>query len=164
MATRVGTMTAEEAPLKEPVEDVAPPAPEEMKVEDVVPEEDIVAADPNEEIFPGGPKWAQIEAWKKEFGDVYVTSFSTESHVVWRTLTRFEYKRLVKSMEMSLSTGQVTQAEANFNNEELMCEMCVLFPPMTKVEMTGDQAGKASIISQEIMEASGFVALDVRQL
>lgn len=164
MAARKGVMnTLEEEGTEAAVTPEAPTTPAPAPIPDP-PEVLDGDLDPNEEIFPGGPKWKQVNAWKEEHGDVYVTSFSPESHHIWRTLTRFEYKRLVKNMEMSLSTGQVTQAEANFNNEELMCEICVLFPPMTKAQMSGDQAGIASIISQEIMEASGFVAMDVRQL
>lgn len=143
---------------------VEPPAVEE----EVTAQEPLIADepedDPKAELFPGGPTWGQISEWKKEYGDVYVTSFTPENHTVWRTLTRFEYKRLVKNLEMSITAGQVTQSEANFNNEELMCELCVLYPKMSKSDMSTDMAGVASIISQEIMEASGFVALDVRAL
>lgn len=156
----MATDTLEDPTVVEPPKPA--PTPEPEPTPPVV--ENDEAVDLNEAVFPGGPSWATIEEWKGQFGDVYITSFTADSHVVWRTLTRFEYKRLIKNMEQAISTGQVTQAEANFNNEELMCEMCCLFPKMTKAEMSGEQAGIASIISQEIMEASGFVAQDVRQL
>jgi len=154
MEKRTGVMDTPDVTKDEPVV-------EEEVEESLIPDD---PGDPKEELFPGGPTWGQVAEWKKEFGDIYVTSFTPENHMVWRTLTRFEYKRLVKNMEMAITAGQVTQSEANFNNEELMCEICVLHPKMTKAEMSTDMAGIASIISQEIMEASGFVALDVRSL
>lgn len=163
MVERKGVMVTDSLEEEVAPEEVEiPPKPAPPTAPPVI--EDDEDNDPDVEVVPGGPTWGQIDVWKKEFGDIYITSFTPESHAVWRTLTRFEYKRLVKNMEMSISTGQVTQSDANFNNEEAMCEMCVLYPKVSKVEMSGDLAGKASILSQEIMEASGFVALDVRQL
>jgi hypothetical protein len=157
MANRTGAMVEEDVPKEEEeaVEALPPPAVE-------VPPDDV--RDPKSPMFEDGPTWGEVEAWKKQFGDIYVTTFTPDQHVIWRTVTRFEYKRLVKNMEMAVSTGQVTQSEANFNNEELLCEICVLFPKTARAEMASDMAGIASIISQEVMEASGFVALDVQQL
>ena len=157
---RIGVMEGpeveEEVPVAEPEvaeEQPAPPTPEELG-----------EPAPTDELWPGGPTFAQIEEWKAQHGDVYVTSVTPDDHYVWRTITRFEYRRLVKNLEQSISTGQVTQAEANMNNEESITEMCVLFPPVTRAQLSGEMAGLSSIISQEVMEASGFVALEIRQL
>jgi hypothetical protein len=105
-----------------------------------------------------------IKAWKELHGDVYVTSLTFEKHVVWRTLARSEYKQLVKKMEQLVQAGQLSTAEANLWNEEAITEICLLFPDYTKVSMADDMAGIPSLLSQEILEASGFVALEVRQL
>lgn len=120
--------------------------------------------DPITPLFENGPTVGEIIEWKKVHGSVYVTSFDIDQHYVWRPITRFEYRRLVKQMEQAIASNQVTQAEANMNNEEAMCELCILWPKLPRSEMAGEMAGVASIISQEIMEASAFVALDVRQL
>lgn len=141
---------------------------EEQKQEDSLEnEEDSLSLedlDPITPLFDNGPTVGEIIEWKKMHGNVYVTSFDLDQHYVWRPITRFEYRRLVKQMEQAIASNQVTQAEANMNNEEAMCELCILWPKLPRSEMSGEMAGVASIISQEIMEASAFVALDVRQL
>lgn len=115
-------------------------------------------------IFDNGPTAGQVKEWKKQHGEVYVTSISFDKHVVWRVLSRLEYKNLVKKMESLMQAGQLTNAEANMWNEEAIAEMCILFPSYDKKALTGDMAGLPSLISQEVLEASGFVALEVRQL
>lgn len=115
-------------------------------------------------IFDNGPNAGQIKAWKKQYGEVYVTSISFDKHIVWRVLSRIEYKQLVKKMETLMQAGQLSNAEANMWNEEAISELCILFPSYDKQALTGDMAGLPSLISQEVLEASGFVALEVRQL
>ena len=115
-------------------------------------------------IFDNGPTAGQIKAWKKEYGEVYVTSVSFDKHIVWRVLSRIEYKQLVKKMEQMMQAGQISSAEANMWNEEAIAELCILFPSYDKRALTEEMAGLPSLISQEVLEASGFVALEVRQL
>lgn len=121
---------------------------------------------PNDVIWDGGPTVATVEGWKEQHGagNIYVTAITPEVNVVWRTLTRFEYRRLVKSLEQSVATGTISQAEANLNNEEQVTELCVLYPTLNRQTMSGELAGLPSLISQEVMQASGFEALEVRQL
>lgn len=120
--------------------------------------------DDNEEIWDGGPTAGQIKQWKSMFGDVYVTSITFDKHIVWRTLNRNEYKQLVKKMEQLVQAGQMSTAEANLWNEEAITEICLLFPAYDKIALSNEMAGLPSLLSQEILEASGFVALEVRQL
>lgn len=120
--------------------------------------------DPNEELWPGGPTASRIIAWKEEHGDVYVTSITMDQHIVWRTMNRFEYKNHVKNIEKLGQNGQISQADVSMLNEELIAEMCILFPKFDRSQLNGELAGVPSIIAQEVMEASGFVALEVRQL
>lgn len=139
----------------------APDADEEEDDDDYVGVEDM--AD-DEELYPGGPLGRELKEWKNRFGEIYVTSFDADLHVVWRTLNRFEYRNLVQSLEQSIASGAVSQAVANLNNEEAICERCVLHPQMSRTDTTSIPAGVASIISQEVMEASAFVPLEVRRL
>jgi len=120
--------------------------------------------DDDEQIWSGGPNAGQIKQWKSLHGDVYVTSITFEKHIVWRTLTRNEYRQLVKKMEQLVQAGQLTTAEANLWNEESITEICILFPSYDNASISADMAGLPSLLSQEILEASGFVALEVRQL
>lgn len=145
------------------VQDVAPDPP----VAEPVPPVDADVLDalaPTDQIWPGGPTKAQIDDWKNQFGSIYVTSVTPEDHIVWRTITRPEYRRLVKQLEQQAASGNVTQAEANLNNEEAIAELVILYPQYRRLDQTKQMAGVASLISQEAMEASGFNALEVRVL
>lgn len=128
--------------------------------------EDEEVQNPESEIWEGGPTYAMLQGWKDQFGSdsIFVTTLTDKLHVVWRTLTRFEYRRLVKNMEQAVNSGQLSQAEANLNNEEQVVEICALWPKFTRQQLAGELAGLPSIISQEVMEASAFVSLDVKQL
>lgn len=163
MATRTGK-------IKEPVSETAEPLveeeEEELVVDEVVEEEeewDSRKMPPDQEVWPGGPKFKQINAWKDQYGDIYVTSITPEKHVVWRTLNRFEYRRAVKQLEQLIASGMST-AEANLNNEEIIAEMCILFPKYSRASQAEEMAGIPYVISQQCMEASGFNSVEVRQL
>lgn len=149
--------------------DLSDPQPEEEETEEAVEntleeEWDSTKMDPEETLWDDGPNFGQINAWKEQYGDIYVTTVAPEKHYVWRTLTRFEYRRLVKNLEQSISTGQVSQSEANMNNEEQIAEMCVLFPKYERTAGAKELAGVASTIAQQVMEASAFTPVEVRQL
>lgn len=179
MATRKGNMENPDAPLIETVADAFNPGLEDnaeqvkaakaaaealAEQEELEEEYDSYKKDPNEEVWPGGPVFGMINEWKDTFGDIYVTSVTPEHHIVWRTLSRFEYRRLVKNLEQELATGATSQAEANLNNEESIAELCILYPPYSRKDAAGHLAGVASTISQQVMEASAFVSIEVRQL
>jgi len=145
----------------------------EVDSDDVISEEEMLNATgpktveelPDEElIWPGGPNAGMIKTWKQEHGDVYVTSLTFDKHIAWRTLTRLEYKSLVRKMEQLMEAGQLSSAEANLWNEEAIAEICCLWPAYDKQSISADLAGLPSLIAQEVLEASGFVALEVRQL
>ena len=160
--------TIEELNLEEVATTEAPSMIEEEQAEEEAEEDSspqsVEDLDDAEEIWDNGPTAGMIKAWKALHGDVYVTSLTFDKHVVWRTLARSEYKQLVKKMEQLVQAGQLSTAEANLWNEEAITEICLLFPDYTKVSMADDMAGIPSLLSQEILEASGFVALEVRQL
>lgn len=140
--------------VAEPVEEI--PVEEQSKsVEDL---------DDAQEIWEGGPTAGEIKRWKEVYGDIYVTSLSFDKHIVWRVLSRLEYKNLVKKMEQLVQAGQLSSAEANMWNEEAIAELCMLYPEYDRNNTAGVMAGVPSLISQEVLEASGFVALEVRQL
>jgi hypothetical protein len=120
--------------------------------------------DDAEELWENGPTAGDIKGWKNQYGEVYVTSISYDKHVVWRVLNRVEYKQIVKKMEQLVQAGQLTSAEANMWNEETIAELCMLYPEYNKKTAASIMAGVPSLIAQEVLEASGFVALEVRQL
>lgn len=168
MPQRKGTMgeTNPEVEAKEegPVEVVEEEAAEPVLDFGDEDEYDSRKMDPNDEVWPDGPNFGQINEWKDKFGDIYVTSVTPTEHVVWRTMTRFEYRRLIQNTEQALASGQMSQAIANLDNEDSIAELCILYPPYSRAEATGILGGVASTISQQVMEASGFSSLEVRQL
>jgi hypothetical protein len=115
-------------------------------------------------IWPNGPTAGMIKEWKQQFGDVYVTSITHNKHLVWRTLSRLEYKNLVRKMEQLVQAGQLSTAEAKLWNEKAIAEICCLYPAYDRQSIVADLAGLPLLIAQEVLEASGFVALEVRQL
>lgn len=157
-------------------EEVEPELAEEELTDLVDPEEYTLSKDfndqprtvedlePDEPLWEDGPTAGQIIEWKKQYGDVYVTSVTLDVNIVWRTLNRLEYKKHVKNMEQLSNSDQASQADISMINEELIAEMCILFPKFDRNQLVGELAGIPSIIAQEVMEASGFVALEVRQL
>lgn len=140
---------------------------DEVVVEEVNDDGEVaeLPIDPNEELWPDGPTMGQIDKWKEEFGEdsVYVTSLTPTQHVVWRTLSRPEYRESIKGVERAVAEGRVTQAEASLDNEEEITELCSLFPKYVRGEKN-TLAGLPSLISQQVTEASGFSALEVRLL
>ncbi len=115
-------------------------------------------------IWPNGPTAGMIKEWKQQFGDVYVTSITHNKHVVWRTLSRLEYKNLVRKMEQLIQAGQLSLAEAQFWNEETIAHICCLYPAYDRQSIVADLPTLPSLIAQEVLEASGFVLLEIRQL
>lgn len=103
--------------------------------------------DGDEVLFPEGPKMTKVEEWKSRFGAVYLTEFDEEVFL-WRTLTRKEYKDVMK----------VQQADTYYK-EERICDRCILWPEEYNfVKMTHGKAGVPSLISEQIMDKSGFTA------
>ncbi len=155
------------------VEEVEEAAPvEEEAVNPIAEREEeewsVDTAPDDEQLWtPDGPTAKQIRQWKKDYPacDFYVTSVTMEKHYLWRTLERDEYRDHVAAMEALADRGELSPAQATLYNEEVVTEMCVMYPEYRRGGRDGGGlAGVPSIISQEVMEASGFVAVEVRQL
>lgn len=148
------------------------PVEEESEVEEAEEEDEdeiwsVDTAPADEELWVDGPTAGQIRQWKLDYPecDLYVTSVTLEKHYLWRTLERNEYRDHIAAMEALADKGELSPAQATLYNEEVVTEMCVLFPQYRRGGRNGGGlAGVPSIISQEVMEASGFVAVEVRQL
>ena len=96
----------------------------------------------------GGPTRKEIEGWKSKFnGNVYFLSFDTGIHI-FRSLTRSEYREIIRSSKLT-----------SLDREEAIASKCVLFPYDFSIESMDDKnAGEPSLLSETIMEKSGFVA------
>jgi hypothetical protein len=98
-------------------------------------------------IVQDGPTRQEVEEWKDKHGNVYFTPFEGEIYI-WRTLSRPEYREIIRNQEITM-----------MDREEIITEKCVLFPRNFTVESfaTG-RAGVPSLLSEMIMDKSGFVA------
>ncbi|EAO57412.1 hypothetical protein bthur0014_60200 [Bacillus thuringiensis IBL 4222] len=110
-------------------------------------EDDVSKAE--QEIFPGGPTYNELEKWKSMYaGEVYYTEFDEENQFVWRPIKRKEYKDIAK----------IPNAD-NFYKEERICEKAVLFPANYGfMNMTNGKAGIPTLLHEMVLEKSGFVA------
>ncbi len=97
------------------------------------------------EIFPGGPLQSEVNGWKKQFGKVYATEIEDDTYL-WRPLSRFEYKEVMNVP----NTNELSR-------EEMICEICVIFPyEYTYESMINQPGGVPSMIAEQIMQKSGF--------
>jgi hypothetical protein len=164
-ASEIEQMRAEGA-MVYPKQDEEETSEKDQDPVDAAQEESVALEDldPEEYLWPDGPQVKHVLTWKQQYGDVYVTAVTYDYHVIWRTLSRPEYKNHVRNMDKLIKGGTVSDAEANMYNEEAIAEICMLFPTFSRADMTDELAGVPALISQEVMEASGFTALEVRKL
>lgn len=129
--------------VEEPQEEVVPV----IDVEEEFNEDDPALAE--QEVFAGGPTYNEVEKWKSMYsGEVYMTQFDDENIFVWRPIKRKEYKDIAK-----------LQNADNFYKEERICERAVLFPEKYGfMNMSAGKAGIPTLLSEMILEKSGFVA------
>jgi hypothetical protein len=103
--------------------------------------------DGNELLFPGGPTLAKIEEWKSLHGDVYFTEFDEDVYL-WRSLRRKEYKDIMK----------INGAD-QYYKEERIVDKVMLYPENYNfISMTNGKAGVPTLLSELVMEKSGFSA------
>jgi hypothetical protein len=113
----------------------------------ILPTQSFYDNDGDEVLFPDGPKMNLVEEWKSKYGAVYLTEFDEEVFL-WRTLTRKEYKEVMKVMQAD-----------TYYKEERICDKCILYPEgYNFLKMTHGKAGIPSLLAEQIMDKSGFTA------
>lgn len=100
---------------------------------------------------------AMEKRWKKEFPncEVFAMRFSDTEAYVFRTLTRFEYKTMLKTAAQS----QMSAQELELHQEENVVERCLLHPKLNRVDMESMKAGTITLLADAILNASGFTAM-----
>lgn len=99
----------------------------------------------NSGIFVGGLTQEMVDKWKGEYGQVFATPYDDVTFV-WRTISRSEYKQHIARIRDWL------------DREEEVCEVAVLWPKNFNFKDGEAKAGYAALISENILDASGFVA------
>lgn len=98
----------------------------------------------------GGPSSEQIEKWKAEYGEVFVSAFDPKSVWLWRALRRDEYRRL----QMTLTNPDSKWDQ--FDYEEAVCKQCVLWPATTSATFSLGKGGTATTLAEQVMQNSDF--------
>ena len=98
--------------------------------------------------LPGHPTDVEIEAWKAQFGEIFMAGFSETEIYVFRSLRRSEHKTL----QMKLA-GEKPIDELVY--QEMVCDVCKLWPKETDWEVKG---GLASSLSEQIYQNSHFLS------
>lgn len=101
----------------------------------------------------GGPSQSQVEQWKQQHGEVFVSAFGETEVYLWRSLKRSEYKELQR--EMADPEKKMDQ----FGYEEAICEKCTLWPKITKAYFTHEtmKGGTATTLAEQIFQNSNFM-------
>lgn len=92
-----------------------------------------------------------IKDLKEKYGDVY-KSVIDELVIVWRPLTRDEYKEIVAA-EVDI-----------IEKEEIISKKCVVWPELTEEDWKKMPAGIPTLLSDNIMAKSGFEQTSVEKL
>lgn len=102
----------------------------------------------NSPAIIGGPTRKEVEGWKEKYdNNVYFLPFESGIHV-FRTLKRDEYREIIRNAKLT-----------SLDREEAIASKCVLFPYDFSIEkMAQRNAGEPSLLSEVVMEKSGFVA------
>lgn len=135
----------EEEVVAEELEELAEEAEDEEEIQD-----DFIemseALGLEDTLFPGGPTIGEIEEWKKEYREIYLTTINDDVYI-WRPLTRKELK------EVHTATSGVHQREESY------CKICNLWPSDYDFTNQQEKAGVPSVLSEQILLKSGFQAL-----
>jgi len=92
-----------------------------------------------------------IEQWKKTYGDnIYMVDISGETFI-YRGLMRAEFKTVAKQANMIAN-----QVDSNMYMEEQNVIIGSIYPKIVNENINSFKAGIITILSGNIMDASGF--------
>jgi len=94
------------------------------------------------------PSQAQIDAWKREWGNVYMFAFDVKDIVVWRPLRNAEWKQF--------QSQEVLMQDQNKLQEHVVLR-CVLWPQLGPIEINLCRAGFVPTLANVIMQGSYFL-------
>lgn len=101
--------------------------------------------------YDGAPSQEQIEKWKAQYSEVFVSGFSETELYIWRPILRPEWVKL-----QTLAQDPENKVD-QFKFEELICDTCVLWKS-TPATWENAKAGAASTIHEQILQNSNFMS------
>lgn len=135
-----------------------------VNLDDLTPEEIIAAREQYTEIyFPlpeDFPTKEELEVWEKKYGKIRTRRMAYKEAYIVRPMNRGEFRQFIKMVQQHSQDP----VEVNMYQEELMVEMCLVWPPATVRDIRGESdpsariaaAGTASILSADIQEISNM--------
>jgi len=127
------------------------------KVKESVKEQEILEEDGPPNLpsllakFEGAPGSQQIELWKQEFGEVFVSGFSETELFVFRPLSWQEHKNINKQLSVQ-EEGEEPKTE--FDLQELVVDTCLLW---TSVPNFANKGGTIPTLFEQTMSNSNFL-------
>ena len=103
--------------------------------------------------FENAPSETQIEKWKQQYGEVFVSGFSETELFVWHPLSRPKYVELQKQMRAQ-ATSEMALTELDF--EQAVVDSCLLWA--SNSNSLSSKGGSVSTLSEQIMINSNFMA------
>lgn len=88
-----------------------------------------------------------IKEWKQEYKRIFKNDIDGET-IIWRRLKRGEYKNILKETESDEDSKILTK-------QEKMVATAILYP-FNVQELIEENAGLATVLSEEILARSGF--------
>ena len=138
-------LTPEEIAEIERQDDVADAA----EIENIVNSVESIAEMLRNQYGESAPDKYQLEAWKDAYGVINISSvFGGDDIYLWKTMTRAEYKKLVK--------GGMLNDE--MRAEDMIVRKHLLYPEPNDVFMSTTPAGVIPVLKSQIMYQSGFVS------
>lgn len=103
----------------------------------------------------------QLEDWKRQFGEIYRTDLNGQTYI-WHKLRRRDYVNLMSDEDLS----SVQNADLRvFLRQEKIMQLGILYPEGEVLQdLLDSNAGVAGNISDEIMLASGFRAVQSKKI
>jgi len=102
--------------------------------------------------FKGSPSQQDIEAWKQEHGEIFVSGFSETELFIFRPLTWAEHKNLGKQLSKPLEEGEEEKTEDDM--KEGVVDLCLLW---TSVPNYMQKGGTIPTLFEQVMLNSNFV-------
>lgn len=122
--------------------------------------------DDEEELYPDGPTVGQAKLWKEQYGRIAAITMDNGDRYMIRPISRLEYTRYALSLEKTSSaSGNASQTQVSLSTEESIASIGLLYPQMSEIELkTSAPGGLATLLSQQIMQISSFVAVEAVEL
>jgi hypothetical protein len=98
-----------------------------------------------------------LKELKDEYKKIYKTTLLDGTDIIWHRLARADYKRIMSSTKENFEDN----GDLLWKREEETCKACVVFPCKEVFEeILMENAGLATVLSDDIYEKSGFKMLN----